>query len=284
MIFPQKPALSFGPAGIFGHLVIPQQVAASRTGTQQQSLPPLIRHVHFTSRRSQRQRPFALEVFRSGNQPLSSVFTFFHSSLLYLLDNNSRMWSVGAVSRKYSLRFMYPILWTFLFLGLALIVAVLEVFLPSGGVLAVLAIAFLITSVVFSFQTDIVFGSFYTLFTALLVPAFLWVALIIWPNTWIGRQILLIPEEDPALVPDEEQRSLKQLIGKQGLAKSKMLLGGLIEIENKRYSAVSDAEPIEPGEVISVIRIEGTSIIVRKSTVPVCITSAETASPDDPFA
>jgi len=179
---------------------------------------------------------------------------------------------------------MYPVLWTFLFFGLAIIVAVLEMFLPSSGILAVLAIAFLITSIVLSFQADIVFGSFYTLITCCLVPVFLWTALTIWPNTWVGRRILLEPEEDPALVPDEEQQSLKQLIGKQGLAKSKMLLVGLIEIENKRYNAVSDAEPIEPGEVVSVIRIEGTSIIVRKSNVPASMTTAETAPLVDPFA
>ena len=176
----------------------------------------------------------------------------------------------------------YPILWTFLFLCLAFVVAVLEVFLPSGGLFAVLAIAFLITSIVFSFQMGIVFGSLYTLFICLLVPLFLWAAVSFWPNTWIGRRILLAPEDDPALFPDEEQQSLRQLVGKQGLAKSKMLLGGLIEIENKRYSAVSDAEPIEPGEVVSVIRIEGTSIIVRKSAAPP--NNAESLPLEDPFA
>jgi len=176
---------------------------------------------------------------------------------------------------------LYPVLWTFLFLCLAFVVALLEVFLPSAGLFAVLAIAFLITSIVFSFQADIVFGSLYTLFICLLVPLFLWAAISFWPNTWIGRRILLTPEDDPALFPDEEQQSLKQLVGKHGLAMSKMLLGGLIEIEGKRYSAVSDAEPIESGEMVRVFRIEGTSVIVRKSNVP---QNAESPSLEDPFA
>jgi membrane protein implicated in regulation of membrane protease activity len=103
-----------------------------------------------------------------------------------------------------------------------------------------------------------------------------------WPHTWIGRRILLAPEEDPALFPDEEQQTLKQLVGKQGMAKSKMLLGGLIEIEGKRYSAVSDAEPIGLGDVVSVIRIEGTSIIVRKSNS--AASAAVPLSLEDPFA
>jgi membrane-bound ClpP family serine protease len=144
----------------------------------------------------------------------------------------------------------------------------LEVFLPSGGVFAVLAIAFLITSIAFSFQANVFFGSLYTLFVCMLVPTFLWAALKVWPYTWIGRQMLLMPEIDPALAPNEEYQTLKLLVGKQGLAKSKMLLGGLIEIDGHRYNAVSDAEPIEPGEVVCVIRIEGTSIIVRKSPSP----------------
>ena len=180
---------------------------------------------------------------------------------------------------------MYPVLWTFLFFCLAFVVAVLEMFLPSGGFLAVLAIAFLVTSMVFSFQAGITFGSFYTLIVCLFVPVFLWAALRIWPNTWIGRRILLAPEEDPALIPDEEQQTLKLLVGKHGMAKSKMLLGGLIEIEGNRYNAVSDAEPIESGEVVVVIRIEGTSIIVRKTNLPECLASTtESPALDDPFA
>jgi len=180
---------------------------------------------------------------------------------------------------------MHPILWTSLFLCLAFVVAILEVFLPSGGVFGVLAVALLITSIVFAFQVGIVFGSLYTFFVCLLVPVFLWYALRMWPKTWMGRQILLTPETDPALCPNEELQVLKQLIGKQGLAKSKMLLGGLIEIEGNRYSAVSDAEPIESGEPICVIRIEGTSIIVRRINLTESPSSPAEALPlEDPFA
>jgi len=180
---------------------------------------------------------------------------------------------------------MYPILWSFLFLCAAFVAAVLEVFLPSAGLFAVSALAFLITSIVFSFQVSILFGSLYTLFVGLLVPIFIWVALRIWPHTWIGRRILLTPEDDPALIPNERQLSLKQLVGKHGIAKSKMLLGGLIEIDGNRYSAVSDAEPIEPGEPLCVLRIEGTSIIVRKLSVAENITPSVSPLPlEDPFA
>ena len=180
---------------------------------------------------------------------------------------------------------LYPILWTFLFLCAAFVAAVLELFLPSAGLFGVLSLAFLIASIVFSFYINVFFGGFYTLFVCLLVPVFLWGALRLWPNTWIGRRILLEPGEDPALAPDKEQQSLKQLVGKQGIAKSKMLLGGQIEIEGSRYKAVSDAEPIESGEPVNVIRIEGTCVIVRKMHLTKKTdSSADPAPIEDPFA
>jgi len=163
---------------------------------------------------------------------------------------------------------MYPILWTFLFLCAAFVAAVLEVFLPTGGIFGVLAAGCLIASIVFSFKITVLIGSLYTLFVCLLVPVFLWGTLRLWPNTWIGRRMLLEPKEDPALAPNEVRQSFQQLVGKEGIAKSKMLLGGLIEIEGNRYNAVSDADSIESGEPVRVIRIEGTSIIVRKVNVP----------------
>lgn len=179
---------------------------------------------------------------------------------------------------------MYSILWTFLFLCAALITGILEVFLPSGGIFGVLATACLVTSIVFSFQFNLLFGSLYTLSICLLVPVFLWAALRLWPKTWIGRRILLEPKEDPALAPNEILQSLQQLVGKQGLAKSKMLLGGLIEIEGSRYNAVSDTDSIESGEPVRVLRIEGTSVIVRKIRLTETSNSLDRSpSIEDPF-
>jgi len=181
---------------------------------------------------------------------------------------------------------MNPLLLTFIFLGLAFVVAMLEIFLPATmGLLAVLAFVLLVTSIVYAFQVNMIFGSLYTFFVCMLIPIFLWLALRTWPKTWIGKQILLDTEDDPALVPDENQCVLQQLIGKHGMARSKMLLGGLIEIEGCQYSAVSDAEPVEKGDPICVVRIEGTSIIVRKLSLQgSAMVVTEDIPLEDPFA
>jgi membrane-bound serine protease (ClpP class) len=178
-----------------------------------------------------------------------------------------------------------PLFWTFSFLAAAILAAAADIFLPSGGVFAAAAVLFLIVSIVFSFQISILFGSIYlNVVICLLVPLFLWAAILLYPKTWIGRKILLNPADDPALVPDGELQALKELAGKEGTAKSKMLLGGMIEVDGKQYNAVSDAEPVEAGERIRVLRIEGRSIIVRKEMPAAGETPAAIPEIDDPFS
>jgi membrane-bound serine protease (ClpP class) len=179
--------------------------------------------------------------------------------------------------------------WALIFLGLSIFFAVLEIFVPSGGILAFLSATTLIAGIVLAFQCSPLFGGFYMLGVAVSIPVFLWFAFKIWPHTRMGRRILLQPEEDPALQPNTELIALKRLVGKQGIARSKMMLSGLIEIEGKRLNAISESEPLEPGDSIVVTSVDGINILVRKTDVPanISITIGKTEHEptiDDPFA
>lgn len=57
---------------------------------------------------------------------------------------------------------------------------------------------------------------------------------------------------------------LEELIGKEGVVLTTLRPSGTIEIEGKRYDAISLGEFIEKGKKIKVIRIEGGKIIVEK--------------------
>lgn len=180
---------------------------------------------------------------------------------------------------------MDPWVWTLICLGLAFLFAFLEVFVTSGGILAFLSAVALLGSVVFAFLDSPVFGGSYMVGVIVGVPILLWYAFKWWPSSPMGRRILLNPEDDPALAPDPELDALKKMVGKWGVAKSKMMLSGLIEIEGKRLNAISESEPIEAGEEIIVVRIEGISVLVRKAPVTVVSETGETLeSVEDPFA
>ncbi len=183
---------------------------------------------------------------------------------------------------------MAPWIWTFIFLGISLLLGIMEIFVPSGGVLAFLALSALVGSIVFAFQTHLLFGSLYLFATSIGIPIFLWYAFQWWPNTMIGRRILLNPEEDPALTPNAELERLKKLVGKRGVAKSKMMLSGLIEVEGRRLNALSESVIIEPGEEIVVVSVDGINMIVRPTTKKDAPVVQPTREPeptiDDPFA
>ena len=179
-------------------------------------------------------------------------------------------------------------IWTFVFLAVAFCFAVLEIFVPSGGVLALMAVSTLLASIVFAFLSGPLFGFLYFFAVTIAVPIFLWYAIKWWPNTAVGRRILLNPEEDPALRPDIELERLKTLVGKHGIAKSKMMLSGLIEVEGRRLNAISESAIIESGDEVVVVSVDGINVIVRAAAKKNSVSSLppREAEPiiEDPFA
>ncbi len=159
---------------------------------------------------------------------------------------------------------MEPWLWSILLLGLAILLAILELFVPSGGLLGFLAFLSLIGSGTFAFLIDPLFGIVYVAGLSILVPMLLWKFLQIWPHTSIGRRLLLDPGEDPALVPDENREKLKLLVGHAGVAKSRMMPSGTVEVDGRRLDALSEGMPIDPGKAVVVVRVDGINIIVRE--------------------
>ena len=153
--------------------------------------------------------------------------------------------------------------WAILLLVGAVGVIFLELFVPSGGVLAAVAVLALLGSLVFAFMQGMVFGLGMLLVVVIGLPFLIWYMLTIWQSTPIGRRILLDPSEDPALQPNEVLERHKTLLGKTGMAKSLMMPSGIIEIDGERFDAVSAGMPIDPGMKIRVVHVDGINLTVR---------------------
>jgi membrane-bound serine protease (ClpP class) len=158
--------------------------------------------------------------------------------------------------------------WAILLLIGAVGLGFLELFIPSGGVLGILAILALLGSVVFAFMQGTVFGLVLLLAVVIGVPFLIWYMLQIWQATPIGRRLLLDPSEDPALQPNEELERHKALLGKTGTAKSLMMPSGMIEIDGERFDAVSSGMPIDSGTPIRVVQVDGINLTVRPIDQP----------------
>jgi membrane-bound serine protease (ClpP class) len=182
--------------------------------------------------------------------------------------------------------------WAILMLVTAVGIGFLELFVPSGGVLAVVALLALLGSLVFGFLQGIVFGLGLLLILVVGLPFLIWYMLAIWQSTPIGRRLLLDPEEDPALQPNEELERHKALLGKTGTAKSLMMPSGMIEIDGQRFDAVSAGMPIDPGTSVVVVHVDGINLTVRPArfaSKPITPPASPTedrhvAEIEDPFA
>lgn len=146
---------------------------------------------------------------------------------------------------------------------------VLELFIPSAGMLGILSALLILGAIVLAFLSGPMAGLGMTLTVTLLIPIFLAAAVRYWPDTPLGRLVLLrLPASDEVLPETEAYRSLQGLIGKRGLAKSVMLPSGVVSVEGKTYDAISNGLPIEPGQKIRVIGLDTQRLVVRVDDEP----------------
>ena len=158
--------------------------------------------------------------------------------------------------------------WAVLLLVLGMILLVLEFFIPSGGALAVLCALSFLGAIVLGFAAGRWTGAFILLTEVVVVPAALAAAVRWWPDTPIGRMILIQrPKSSDEVLPQTlAYRGLKDLVGRRGQAKGLMLPSGLVVIDGKSYDAVSDGMAIEAGQPIIVVNVSTQRLVVRPDT------------------
>lgn len=154
--------------------------------------------------------------------------------------------------------------WAVILLAIGLSLAIMEVFFPSGGLIGFLSAAAIIAAVTMAFQQGSFVGLLVLSTTLLSVPAVVALALKLWPETAMGRRMLLKPPESAEILPDlPRQRQLKAMIGRIGEAKSTMLPSGAVAIDGHTIDALSEGVPIEIGQRVRVIEVRGNRVVVR---------------------
>ncbi len=160
------------------------------------------------------------------------------------------------------------VLWSLGLLVLGLVLLVAEFFVPSAGLISVSAALSLVAAIVLAIMVDLRLGLFVMLVEAVSVPGILYGAVKYWPNTFLGQLILIrLPESDEEILP-ESHFARKELVGRYGKAKTKMLPSGSIEIAGQTYDAVSEGMPIEAGQTIKVVAARTRQLIVRPVEAP----------------
>lgn len=143
----------------------------------------------------------------------------------------------------------------------ALIVA--EVFVPSGGLIMILAIACLAGGVVIFFTRSAAAGWTGIIIAIVMIPSVLVGAYKIFPRTRLGKRVLLAPpvRKEGEAIPDAEQ--LEGLLGVVGIVITTMRPVGMCDFSGKRFECVAESGFVEKGKKVKVIRVESTQLTVR---------------------
>ncbi len=121
---------------------------------------------------------------------------------------------------------MDPLVWAIILLAAGLTLAVLELFIPSGGMIGLLSLVSIVGSIWMAFKHGSWTGLGFTSLAVMAVPVVLAAAFKVWPHTRFGRRILLeVPAGDTVRPDSDVRRSLRSLVGKTGVAQSLMTRG-----------------------------------------------------------
>jgi membrane-bound ClpP family serine protease len=156
------------------------------------------------------------------------------------------------------------IAWAILLLLVGCALVVLEVFIPSGGIIAILAAIAFIGSIVIAFQqsstTGPTIGFVFAAVTVFAVPTLIALAFKYWPKTPMGKAFLGELPTDAEVLPEDARRAL---IGRVGVARSKMLPSGAVEIDGHVIDAVTQGQAIEPGTYVVIAEVRANRVVVR---------------------
>ena len=153
-----------------------------------------------------------------------------------------------------------------LLLGLTLLV--LEFFIPSGGLIFILACISLVVGVWGAWKAwgQDEFWAFGTYLAAMLIfaPSAVIGGLYLLNNTAYGDRILLkAPKPEDVAGLSTENDKLKELVGKRGKTLGLLNPGGMVTVEGTRYHCESEGMLIDPGTEVEVVSAEGARLVVR---------------------
>ncbi len=160
--------------------------------------------------------------------------------------------------------------WGLGLLAAALLLVVIEVFVPSGGLIAFVAAGAAIAGVYCLFTVSVTWGVIGILCVVVLGPVAFGFALRVWPSTPIGRKMM--GEKTPEQLEAERLNELKErerlaiLIGAEGVVLTDLRPVGTVQVGSERFEALAETAYIRAGTKVRVTVVESNQIKVRAIT------------------
>ena len=150
----------------------------------------------------------------------------------------------------------------FLYFACAVLI-VAEIFVPSGGLISICALACLIAGLMIFFKSEIV-PSWVGIVVALIeIPIVLIISYKIFPKTAFARNVLLFPPKRDAGDAVADSGELRQMLGKTGSVLTPLRPVGMVDFDGEKYDCVAEEGYVDKGNKVKVIKVHSTQLTVR---------------------
>ena len=150
----------------------------------------------------------------------------------------------------------------FLYLMCAMLL-IAEVFVPSGGLITIVALVCLITGLVIFFKHSVIAGWIGVFIAVVMIPAVLIIAYKLFPKTKFGKNVTLSPpdRQQGDAIPDTS--ILKEMLGSVGTVITPLRPVGMCDFSGQRVECVAESGYVDKGKKVKVISVESTQLTVR---------------------
>lgn len=163
---------------------------------------------------------------------------------------------------------MDPMLvWGLLLLGIAAFLGLMEFFIPSAGIIGIVALVVAIAGVVCLWVYETAWGVTGTLSVLVIAPTATYFGFKILPYTPIGKGLILSdpqPDSPEAARSNASHAQRVALIGQEGTAQTDLRPIGVVKIDGQRHDAVAESGYIAKEARIRVISADGIQLKVRQ--------------------
>lgn len=158
------------------------------------------------------------------------------------------------------------LIWGIALLAIALLLAIVEIFVPSAGLISIVAIICAIAGLICLYRVDWVWGAAGTLTLLILTPIIVNYGFKILPSTPMGRRMMFGEAGEHAPVLQDTKSELESLLNAEGVAQTDLRPVGVVRIGQTKHDALAEIGYIRAGSKIKVSAVEGTVIKVRAMT------------------
>ncbi|MHC4110674.1 MAG: NfeD family protein [Planctomycetota bacterium] len=151
----------------------------------------------------------------------------------------------------------------FLYLACAALI-IAEVFVPSGGIISLFALACVIGGAAIFFHHSSTAGWIGVVIAVIMIPSTLVFAYRIFPRTRFGKSVTLTPPERQKgdAIPDTAE--LKEMLGAVGVVLTPLRPVGMCDFSGQRVECVAEGGYVDKEKKVKVINVESTQLTVRE--------------------